>query len=97
MLFGELNLSAKVSFLPCSSWWFSFLRTLPLDRREGPAFHYASPTCHGNIVPCRGNAVALSHCRAGLTRVLPVPFLFGVDPFSGQYVTEKFYFMGTEK
>ncbi len=44
----------------------------------GPAFHYSSPTCHGNTVPCQGNDVAPSHCVAGLTRVLPVPSSVGV-------------------
>ncbi len=78
MLFNELNPSAKVSFWPCFSWWFSFLHTLPLNWREGSAFHYALPTCHGNIVPCQGSAVALLHCWAGLKRVSPVPFLVGV-------------------
>jgi len=78
MLFDELNPSAKVSFLLSFSWWFSFLRILLLDRRVGPEFHYALPTCHGNTVPCRGNAVAPSYCVAGLTQVSLVPSSVGV-------------------
>ncbi len=62
----------------------------------GPAFHNASPTCHGNTVPCRGNAVAPSHCVAGLTLVSLVLRL-GFDPFSSEYITEIFYFVGTKE
>ena len=69
----------------------------PIIWRVGPAFHYASLTCHCNTVPCRGNAVAPSHCMAGLTRVSLVPYRLGFDPLSSEYITKILYFVGTNK
>ncbi len=74
MLLGELNPIAKVSFLPYFRGWSSSLHTLPLGLREGLPFHYALPTCHGNIVPFLGSALTPLHCWVALSRVLPVLF-----------------------
>ena len=53
----DVNPTAKVSFLPYFCGWTSSLHILPLGLRDGLAFHYASPTCHGNIVPSQGSAL----------------------------------------
>ncbi len=78
MLFDKFNPSAKVSFLPCFYGWSLSLRILPLNLKEGLAFHYTLPTCHGNIVPFQGSALTPWHWWADLLQVLPVLFWSGV-------------------
>jgi hypothetical protein len=68
-------------FFTFFSWWFLFLHTLPLDRREGLAFHYALPTCHGSIVPFRGNVLIPWQCWANLSqRIACTFFCWGLIP-----------------
>ena len=73
MVFLTLS-NAKVSFSPCLCRWSLFLHTLPLSLREGLAFHYALPRCHGNIVPFQWSALTPWCCWADLSRVLLVLF-----------------------